>query len=157
MAAYKSLSQVEQAFRQIKTGRLRIRPIFVYAEARVRAHVFLCMLACHAEWHMRKRLAPILFDEDDPEAARAQRASPVEPAKPSPSARAKAAQKRAPDETAVHSFHTLLADLSTVVLNDVSIGDSESFKLVTKPTPGQQKAFDLLGVNPRNMFPKADR
>ena len=155
--AYKSLSQVEQAFRQIKTGRLRIRPIFVYAEARVRAHVFLCMLAYYAEWHMRKRLAPILFDEDDPEAARAQRASPVEPARPSPSARAKAAGKNTPDATAVHSFHTLLADLSTVVLNDVSIGGSESFKLVTTPTPGQQKAFDLLGVNPRSMFPKAGR
>ena len=155
--AYKSLGQVEQAFRQIKTGRLRIRPIFVYAEARVRAHVFLCMLAYYVEWHMRKRLAPILFDEDDPEAARAQRASPVEPAKPSPSARAKAAGKNTPDATAVHSFHTLLADLSTVVLNDVSIGESESFKLVTTPTTGQQKAFDLLGVNPRKMFPKAGR
>ena len=155
--AYERLSRVEQAFRQIKTGRLRIRPIFVYSEARVRARAFLCMLACYAEWHMRKRLAPILFDEDDPDAARAQRASPVEPARPSPSARTKAAQKRAPDETAVHSFHTLLADLSTVALNDISIGDSESFKLVTAPTPGQQKAFDLLGVNPRSMFPKAGR
>ena len=134
----------------------KIRPIFVYAEARVRAHVFLCMLACHAEWHMRRKLAPILFDEDE-EAAPAQRASPVEPAKPSPSARAKAASKSAPDSTAMHSFHTLLADLSTVVLNDVSIGESESFKLVTAPTPGQQKAFDLLGVNPRSMFPKAGR
>ena len=155
--AYERLSRVEQAFRQFKTGRLRIRPIFVYSEARVRAHVFLCMLACHAEWHMRKRLAPILFDEGDPEAARAQRASPVEPAKPSPSARAKAAGKNTPDATAVHSFHTLLADLSTVALNDVSIGGSESFKLVTTPTPGQQKAFDLLGVNPRSMFPQAGR
>ena len=115
------------------------------------------MLAYYAEWHMRKRLAPILFDEDDPEAARAQRASPVEPARPSPSARAKAAGKSTPDATAVHSFHTLLADLSTVVLNDVSIGESESFKLVTTPTTGQQKAFDLLGVNPRKMFPKAGR
>ena len=155
--AYKSLARVEQAFRQIKTGRLRIRPIFVYNEARVRAHVFLCMLAYHAEWHMRRRLAPILFDEDDPEAARAQRASPVEPAKPSPSARSKAARKRAPDSTAVRSFHTLLADLSTVALNDVSIGGSESFKLVTSPTPGQKKAFDLLGVNPARVFPAAGR
>ncbi len=153
--AYERLSQVEQAFRQIKTGRPGIRPIFVYAKARVR--VFLCMLACHAEWHMRKRLAPILFEEDDPEAARAQRASPVEPARPSPSARAKAAQKRTPDETAVHSFHTLLADLSIVVLNDVSIGGSESFQLAAAPTPGQKKAFDLLGADPRGMFPKAGR
>ena len=143
--AYKSLAWVEQAFRQIKTGRPGIRPVFACSEARVRTHVFLCMLACYAEWHMRKRLAPILFDEDDLEAARAQRASAVEPAKPSP------------DRTAVHSFHTFLADLSTVVLNDVSIGESESFKLVTAPTPTQRKAFDLLGVNPAKMFPAAGR
>ena len=57
----------------------------------------------------------------------------------------------------MHSFHTLLADLLTVVLNDVSIGESESFELVAAPTPTQRKAFDLLGVNPRNMFPKAGR
>ena len=155
--AYKSLARVEQAFRQIKTGRLRVRPIFVYSEAHVRAHVFLCMLACCAEWHMRKRLAPILFDEDDPEAAREQRASPVEQAKPSPSARSKAARKRAKDGTAVHSFHTLLADLSAVAVNEISIGESGSIKLVTAPTPTQQKAFDLLDISPTKMFPAAGR
>ena len=111
----------------------------------------------YAEGHIRKRLAPILFDEDDPEAARAQRASPVEPAKPSPSARAEAASKGMPDETAMHSLHILLADLSTVVPNDVSIGESESFKLAAAPTPGQKRAFDLLGVNPGKMFPQAGR
>ena len=135
--AYKSLARVEHAFRQIKTGRLRIRPIFVYSEARVRDHVFLCMLAYYAEWHMRQRLAPILFDKDDPEAARAQRASP--------------------EKIAVHSFHTLFADFSTVALNDASIDGSESFKLVTSPTSGQKKAFDLLGANPTRMFPEAGR
>ena len=57
----------------------------------------------------------------------------------------------------MHSLHTLLADLSTVVLNDVSIGESESFKLAAAPTPGQQKAFDLLGADPKSMFPKAGR
>jgi len=67
-----------------QAGRPRFRQIFVYSE--VRAHVFLCMLAYYAEWHMRKRLAPILFDEDDPEAAREQRASPVDPANPPPPA-----------------------------------------------------------------------
>ena len=155
--ACKSLARVEQAFRQIKTGRLRVRPIFVYSEAHVRAHVFLCMLAYYAEWHMRKRLAPILFDEDDPEAAREQRASPVEQAKPSPSARSKAARKRAKDGTAVHSFHTLLADLSAVAVNEISIGESGSIKLVTAPTPTQQKAFDLLDISPTKMFPAAGR
>ena len=155
--ACKSLARVEQAFRQIKTGRLRVRPIFVYSEAHVRAHVFLCMLACYAEWHMRKRLAPILFDEDDPEAAREQRASPVEQAKPSPSARSKAARKRAKDGTAVHSFHTLLADLSAVAVNEISIGESGSIKLAAAPTPTQQKAFDLLDISPTKMFPAAGR
>ena len=155
--AYKSLAKVEQAFRQIKTGRLRTGPVFVHSEAHVRAHVFLCMLAHHVEWHMRRRLAPVLFDEDDPEAAKAQRASPVAPAKPSPSARSKAARKRAPDGTAVHSLHTLLADLSTVALNDVSVGGSGSFAVVTPPTPGQRKAFELLGVDPAGMFPAAGR
>ena len=101
--AYKSLAKVEQAFRRIMTGRLRIRPIFVHSEAHVRAHVLLRMLAHCVEWHMRRRLAPVLFDENDPEAVQAQRASPVEPAKPSPSAWIKAARKRAPDGTAVHS------------------------------------------------------
>ena len=101
--------------------------------------MFLCRLACHAEWHMKKKLAPILFDEGDPEAARAQRALPVEPAKPSPSVLSKAASKSTAAATAVHSFHTLLADLSTVVLNDVSIGDSECSKLVAAPTPTQRR------------------
>ena len=155
--AYKSLAKVEQAFRQIKTGRLRVRPVFVHSEAHVRAHVFLCMLAYYVEWHMRRRLAPILFDEDDPEAAKARRASPVAPAKPSPSARSKAASKRTRDGAAAHSLHTLLADLSTVALNDVSVGGSGSFKAVTTPTPGQRKAFELLGVDPAGMFPAAGR
>ena len=106
---------------------------------------------------MPRRLAPILFDEDDPEAAKAQRASPVEPAKPSPSARSKAASKRARDGTAAHSLHTLLTDLSTVALNDISVGGSGSFKVVTTPTPGQRKAFELLGVDPAKMFPAAGR
>ena len=155
--ACRSLARVEQAFRQIKTGRLRTGPVFVRSEAHVRAHVFLCMLAFHVEWHMRRRLAPVLFDEDDPEAARAQRASPVEPEKPSPSARSKAARKRTPDGTAAHSLHALLADLSTVALNDVSVGGSGSFPVVTTPTPGQRKAFELLGVDPVKMFPAAGR
>ncbi len=70
---------------------------------------------------------------------------------------AEAARKRAPDVTAVHSYLVLLADLSTVVLNDVSIGESESFKLAAALTLAQRKAFDLLGVNPAGMFPEAGR
>ncbi|MDE0306925.1 MAG: hypothetical protein OXI87_18895, partial [Albidovulum sp.] len=78
--AYKALSRVERAFRTMKTSRLEVRPVFVYGEERVRAHVFLCMLACHVEWHMRRSLAPILFEDDDPAGAAAKRATPVETA-----------------------------------------------------------------------------
>ena len=99
----------------------------------------------------------ILFYEDDPEAAEAQRASPVAPAKPSPSARSKAASKRARDGTAAHSLYTLLADLSTVALNEVALGSSGTIPAVTTPKPGQRKAFEPLGVDLAGMFPDAGR
>ena len=95
--AYKSLARVERAFLTMKASRLRIRPVHVCSEDHVRAHVFLCMLAFYVEWHMRRRLAPILFEDDDREGARAQRSSPVEPARVSKRAKAKAAKKRTPD------------------------------------------------------------
>ena len=155
--ACRSLAKVEQAFRRIKTGRLKARPVFVRSEARVRAHVFLCKPACHAEWHMRKRLAPVLFEEDDPEAARARRASPVAQAKPSPSARSKAANKRARDGGPARSLHTLLAGLSTVALNEAALGSSGTIPAVTTPTPGQRRAFELPGVDLARMFPAAGR
>ena len=112
--SYKSLSRVERAFRSYKTVDLKVRPVHHRLEGRVRAHVFLCMLAYHVEWHMRRALAPLLFDDDDPAAAEAARASPVSPARPSPSARAKAGRKRTPGGLPVHSFQTLLADLATL-------------------------------------------
>ncbi len=145
--ACKSLAGVERAFRNAK-GDLRIRPVHVCTEDRVRAHVFLCMLALHVEWHMRRRLAPMLFEDDDREGARARRSSPVEPAGVSDSAKAKASDKRTPDGLPVHSFRTLLADLSGVVLNRVRLpgrGDS-LLSVVTRPTPVQERAFELLGV-----------
>ena len=83
--AYKGLSRIERAFRSVKTVDLKVRPIHHYRPERVRAHVLLCMLAYHVEWHMRQKLAPILFDEDDPAGAAAARASIVAPAEPSPS------------------------------------------------------------------------
>ena len=98
--AYKGLARVERAFLTMKASRLRIRPVHVWSEDHVRAHVFLCMLACHVEWHMRRRLAPILFEDDDREGARARRNSPVEPAKVSERAKAKAADKRTPGRAA---------------------------------------------------------
>ncbi len=152
--AYKSLAGVERAFRNIKSD-LRIRPVYVYTEDHVRAHVFLCMLALHVEWHMRRRLAPMLFEEDDRQAARAQRATPVGKARPSESARRKAAAKRTADGLPAHSFRTLLDDLSSMALNQLRLpGRGESLlSVVTAPSPVQKRAFELLGVRPDRDVP----
>ena len=147
--AYKSLAGVERAFRNAKTD-LRIRPVYVYSPDHVRAHVFMCMLALHVEWHMRRRLAPILFEDDDREGARARRSSPVEKAEVSESAKARADTKLTPDGLPVHGFRTLLDDLGTLTLNDASLpGRPDSlFRIATEPTELQAKAFGLLGVDP---------
>jgi hypothetical protein len=151
VGAYKSLAGVEQAFRSMKTADLELRPVFHWTAPRVRAHVLLCMLAYYLEWHMRQSLAPILFDEHDPAARDAQRASPVAQAKPSPAARHKAATKRtdpAHGETLpVHSFHTLLADLATLTRNAVRLGRDRVEIFLAAPTKVQRRAFDLLGLS----------
>ncbi len=144
---YKSLSMVERAFRCLKTVDLHVRPIHHWLTERVRAHVFLCMLAYYVEWHMRARLAPMLYDDDDKEAAEALRDSPVAKAQRSPAALAKSATGRAADGAPVHSFQTLLADLATLARNTVVTAGAPDrpFTILTRPTPIQQKAFDLLG------------
>lgn len=142
---YKELSKVERAFRSLKSVDLKIRPIHHHLEQRVRAHVFLCMLAYYVEWHMRQALAPMLFDDDDPAAGEALRTSIVAPAQRSSAAEAKAHTKCTADGLPVHSFQTLLQDLRTVALNTVQVGD-KTFQMVTAPTPVQQRAFDLLRV-----------
>ncbi len=114
----------------------------------MRAHVFLCMLAYHLEWHMRRALAPILFDDHQPEAAEAERASPVAKAKPSPAARRKAAAKSTDDGLPVHSFRSLLHDLATLTRNTVRYGRKQTITLLAKPTPIQKKAFELLDIKP---------
>jgi len=146
--AYKSLSQVERAFRCLKTVDLHVRPIYHWLEDRVRAHVFLCMLAYYVEWHMRARLAPMLYDDDDKAAAEALRASPVAKAQRSPAALAKSATGRAADGAPVHSFQSLLADLSTLTRNTVAtaLAPDRPFTILARPTPIQQKAFDLLAI-----------
>ena len=144
--AYKSLARVERAFRSMKTIDLEIRPLYHWASPRVRAHVFLCMLAYYVEWHMRQVLAPILFDDDEPEAAEASRTSPVAKAQRSPAAKSKATTKRTDDGQPLHSFRTLLADLATLARNVVSFGKAGELTMFTKPTKIQQRAFDLLGV-----------
>jgi transposase len=146
--AYKGLSVVERAFRCFKAVDLKVRPIHHRLEHRVRAHVFLCMLAYYLEWHMRRALSPILFDDDDPVAAEAQRDSVVEPAQRSPSAQQKALSKRTKENLPVHSFRTLLKDLATISKNLVKprLKNAPSFEKTTLPTVLQQKAFTMLGV-----------
>jgi DDE family transposase len=149
VAAYKSLAHVERAFRSIKTVDLHVRPVFHYSEARVRAHVFLCMLAYYVEWHMRERLKPILFDDEFLEQASATRLSPVAKAVRSDQAKTKDASKRSEDGLPLHSFRTLLQDLATVAYNiaHTSLNPNAKIVITTRPTPLQDKAFKLLGVN----------
>ena len=146
--AYKRLSAVERAFRSLKTVDLKVRPIFHHAANRVRAHVFLCMLAYYVEWHMRQRLKPLLFDDDDAAAAEAARPSIVAPAEVSASAKNKARRKRTADGLPVHSFRTLLGDLATIAKNRIvaRLEGAEPFEVVTRPTALQRKALELLGV-----------
>ena len=148
--AYKSLAGVERAFRSMKTVDLQLRPVFHWTAPRVRAHVLLCMLAYYLEWHMRRRLAPMLFDDHDPAARETQRASPVANATPSPAARDKAASKRTDpahgEPLPVHSFRTLLADLATLTRNLVRLGADRTETLLAAPTKLQRRALQLLGV-----------
>ena len=148
--AYKDLSKVERAFRCLKSVDLKVRPLHHRRADRVRAHVLLCMLAYYVEWHMRGKLAPLLFDDHDPQAGEQRRRSVVAPAKRSPAALAKAARKRTADDLPVHSFRTLLTDLGTLTVNTMQVADTgASFPLQTRPTPVQQRCFELLGVSPR--------
>src|SRR5437016_5273547 len=150
--AYKSLSGVEHAFRSLKTVDLELRPVFHWTTPRVRAHVLLCMLAYYLQWHMRRSLAPMLFDEPDPPAREAQRTSPVAKAEPSPAAQRKAACKRTDpvegEPLPVHSFRTLLADLATLTRNVVRLGRDRLTAILATPTRTQHRALDLLGVTP---------
>lgn len=150
VAAYKSLANVERAFRSMKTIDLHVRPVHHYNTERVRAHVFLCMLAYYVEWHMRECLKPMLFDDEFIEQTQAARASPVNKALRSDHAKSKDASKRADDGSPLHSFRTLLQDLGTMAYNVTSTSLNPNAKIVitTRPTPTQAKAFKLLDVNP---------
>ena len=147
--AYKGLSVVERAFRSLKTVDLKVRPIHHHLADRVRAHVFLCMLAYYVEWHMRQALAPILFDDDDKAAAEARRSSPVAPAQRSDRAVRKTRTKRTDDDRPVHSFRTLLQDLATITKNRVQLlgSDATTTEKLTTPTPNQQYILEQLKVS----------
>jgi transposase len=146
--SYKDLSKVERAFRSMKTVDLKVRPIYHWLSKRIRSHVFLCMLAYYVEWHMRGKLAPVLFDDHEKEQAQQTRCSIVAPAKRSAAAVQKDSDKRTAEDHPVHSFRTLLDDLATLAKNRVRISGSEpaEFYQLTDPTPGQQHALELLGV-----------
>lgn len=150
VAAYKSLAHVERAFRSIKTVDLHVRPVFHYSAERVRAHVFLCMLAYYVEWHMRARLKPMLFDDEFLDAAQAAKPSAVAKAQRSAHAKSKDATGHAEDGLPLHSFRTLMQDLATLAYNvtHTELNPKAKIVLTTRPTPLQEKAFQLLGVNP---------
>ena len=149
-AAYKSLAQLERAIRNLQASRLEIRPIRVCSEDHVRALVFLCVLACHVQWHLRRRLAPLLFEDDDREGARSQRMSPVAPAGVPECVKAKADTKLTSDGLPVNSFTTLLADLAALTLNEAKVPSNSDhhFPVFSQPTPLQSRAFNLLEIEP---------
>ena len=150
VAAYKSLAHVERAFRSMKTVDLHVRPVFHYNAERVRAHVFLCMLAYYVEWHMRERLKPMLFDDEYLDEASAARASPVAKAVRSDHAKAKDASKHADDGCAPAQLQNAAAGPGHRGLQHHLTGSNPNAKIVitTRPTPLQAKAFKLLGLNP---------
>ncbi|XUP03660.1 IS1634 family transposase [Microcystis aeruginosa FBCC-A68] len=144
--AYKSLSQVEEAFRCYKSIDLKVRPIYHYKGDRVKAHIFLCMLAYYVEWHLKQCLAPLLFEDEEIDDSSVD----VIKASRSESAQSKERKKRNQENFPVHSFRTLLEDLGTICLNTVECTIREGsyrFSKITRPTQLQQKALDLLGVS----------
>jgi hypothetical protein len=141
---YKGLAQVERAFRTLKSVDLKIRPIHHRTADRVRAHILLCMLAYYVEWHMREAWRPLTFADTEQEAKA--RRDPVAPARRSPEAQEKCCRHPLEDGTKVHSFPTLMADLSTLVRNTCRVPGIEStFEVLTTSTPAQRHALDLIG------------
>jgi len=148
--AYKDLSRVERAFRSLKTVDLDIRPIRHWTAPRVRAHVFLCMLAYHVEWHLRDALAPLLFHDTGRAAARAERSSPIVSTEPSELAKAKKATKRSANGLRVMGFAGLMTHLGTLTRNTmrVPLRLAHRFTLYAEPTKLQEDAFRLLNIQP---------
>jgi hypothetical protein len=143
---YKALAEVERAFRAMKTIDLHIRPIHHRLENRVRAHILLCMLAYYVEWHMREAWRELMFAEEDLE--RKKYRDPVAAAERSEAALEKVATRKLKDGSLVHSFRTLLEDLSTIVRNtcEARVGNKggSTFQMTTLPNPAQQLALNLL-------------
>ena len=146
--SYKQLSVVERAFRSLKTLDLKVRPIYHRLEDRVRAHIFLCLLAYYVEWHMREAWRPLLFADEDQAAKRTR--DPVAPAQRSAGALRKVHAKVLDDGTPVHSFPTLLKRLSGIVRNVCRRRGADptepTTEIVTTPSPEQQRAYELLNT-----------
>lgn len=144
---YKNLSHVEQAFRTVKTTRLQVRPIYHRNDQRIEAHIFLCMLAYYIEWHLRQKLAPMLYVDPYKAQTKAQRKSVVEPVKKSKQAANKASTHLTSSGLDVHDMDSILAFLGTICKNEVQFNDSEpTFYVITEPTYEQQQILDLLDV-----------
>ncbi len=144
--AYKSLSSVEEAFRCYKSIDLKVRPIYHYKGDRVKAHIFLCMLAYYLEWHLKQKLAPLLFEDEEID----DNSQDIIKARRSDTAVAKDRKKRNQENFLVHSFRTLMEDLGTICLNTVECNLESGkyvFDKITRPTALQQKALDLLGIS----------
>jgi transposase len=144
---YKSLTQVERAFLSMKTMDLKVRPIHHHLEDRVRAHIFLCMLAYYVEWHMREAWRELMFADEDREAKLTR--DPVAPAKRSAAAMQKVRSRTLEDGSPTHSFQTLMKELETMVRNTCrtpkSAGDAPSFEATTMPSDKQKRALELIG------------
>ena len=148
--SYKNLTNVERAFRSLKTVDLQIRPIRHRTETRIRSHLFLCLLSYYVEWHLRRALAPLLFDDEDLEAHRARR-DPVLAAQPSASAKRKKTKRQTQDGLPIHSFATLIAELGTRARHrcrTASDPDGPRLHRLTEPTPLQRRALELVKVLP---------
>jgi len=145
VGAYKNLAGVERDFRTIKVDDLDLRPVYHRLEDRVRAHVFIVMLAAYLTWHLRRTLAPLTFTDEQPP----ERADPVAPAKRSPAAARKASRRTDDHDRPLRSFRTLLDHLATLTRNDLRYGTDETAPTVptlAEPTETQRRAFDLLGA-----------
>ena len=142
--AYKALSHVERDFRHLKIDDIDLRPIHHRLEARVRSHVFICMLASYLVWHLREALAPLTFTDETPPV----RANPVAPAQRSAAARAKAARKKNSDGEEVRGFRELIEHLGTLTRNTMrtTTKTTSEFELLATPTPTQRRVFELLGA-----------
>jgi len=141
VTAYKNLKYVERDFRHIKADDLDLRPVYHYLEERVKAHVLICMLACHLTWHLRRTLAPLTCTDQDPPAP----ANPVAPARRSAATQAKASGQHDPAGQPYRSFRALLDHLATLTRNQVRFaGTRATVPMLTEPTSTQRQAFDLL-------------